>query len=165
MTEICTWENFGGHVGDHHVGDLGWRLRCHRYAKDFILSLLKLRTSYQITTKLYSHIFLVMFSTRIDLDEFGWIFWQMFFHVFGQKQKSNTSKGCWAKCVTSIFHITHDFDLGILGSNFEIAVPKELEGLTWNERVCESCAMWAPLCNLGLWPQPQFDIDLLDFQV
>ena len=41
------------------------------------------------------------------------------------KQKGNTSNGCWANCMVSTFHLTHDLDLGFSRSNFEIAVSQE----------------------------------------
>ena len=41
---------------------------------------------------------------------------------------------CWTHVVTFNVHLTHDFDLGFSGSNFENAVSEECVGrLTWNE--------------------------------
>ena len=49
--------------------------------------------------------------------------------AIGVKQKRNTLNGCWAYCVKSTFHFTHDIDLGFFSrSKVELAISQEREG-------------------------------------
>ena len=51
------------------------------------------------------------------------------------KQKESKLIRNWAYCMVLPFDHTHDFDLVVLRSVFEIALFEEWEGLsTWNER-------------------------------
>ena len=59
-------------------------------------------------------------------------------HTFGMvgpiymTWKGSASNGCWATCVTLIFDLTHDLDLGFSRSNFEIAISMECNGHSMN---------------------------------
>ena len=51
------------------------------------------------------------------------------------KRKGGASVGYWVYYVTLTFDLTHDLDLVVLRSKFEIALFEEWGGwLTWNER-------------------------------
>ena len=54
--------------------------------------------------------------------------------VLNVKWEGNKLIGYWADCMTLPFHHTHDLDLGVSTSEFEIALSQEWDSrLTWNE--------------------------------
>ena len=128
----------------------------------------QVRTSYPITTKLRSHMPLVMLLTWLNfggilLEKFYWLFFFKILDVFyrGQplywpylrndwsnwlKTTRSTLTGYWANCVTTIFDLISDLDLRFSRVNFEIALSQEWEGwFIWKEK---------DVCDLGLWPHP-----------
>ena len=95
----------------------------------------KVRTTQPSTTKLCGYILLVMLITWLDFER---IMLETLFCQIGPidvKQKGCASVGYWVNYVTSTFDPTHDLDLVVLRSTFEIAFFAEWEGwLTWNIR-------------------------------
>ena len=113
----------------------------------------KVKTTQPITAKLSSDIPLVMIITWLDfwgnlletfiLPNFGCVFSRSntLGHISGVigpinvKRKGGASVGYWANYVTLTFDLTHDIDLVVSRSNFEIALFEEWVGwLRWNKR-------------------------------
>ena len=116
----------------------------------------KVKTTQPITAKLSSDIPLVMIITWLDFwgnllkllfcqiffENFGCVFWSNTLgHISGMigpinvKRKGGASVGYWANYVTLTFDLTHDIDLVVSRSNFEIALFEEWVGwLRWNKR-------------------------------
>ena len=101
----------------------------------------KVKTTQPITAKLSSDIPLVMIITW--LENFGCVFSRSntLRHISGMigpinvKRKGGASVGYWANYVTLTFDLTHDIDLVVSRSNFEIALFEELvDWLRWNKR-------------------------------
>ena len=71
----------------------------------------------------------------------GWANWH--------ETKNNTFNGCWANCVTSTFHLTHDLDLGFSRTNFEIAISQEWRA-HWHGMNGMDSTMWPWAMTLTL---------------
>ena len=69
------------------------------------------------------------------------------------KRKGGASVGYWANYVTLTFDLTHDIDLVVSRSNFEIALFEEWVGwLRWNKRdVSRSFMTMTVTCGLPWW--------------
>ena len=139
----------------------------------------KVRTTQPITTKLDSYISLVMLSTWLDfggilletlfLSNFLWKFWMCFFkvkHSIGHisrmvgpndvKRKGGALVGYWVNYVTFTFDLTHDLDLVVSRSKFEIDLFEEWGGgwgcvIDMDRKGCESiihdhdCDLWVTM--------------------
>ena len=134
----------------------------------------KVKTTHPITTKRSSYIPRVMLITWLDfvgilletlfLPNFLWKFWMCFFqvkHSIGQisgmvgpidvKRKGCASVEYWVNYVTLTFDLTHDLDLVVSRSKFEIALFEEWGvSLTWNERDVSRSFMTMTV-SYGMW--------------
>ena len=135
----------------------------------------KVRTTQPITTKLCSYIPLVMLITWLDLNgilletlflsNFLLKFLMCFFkvkHTIGHisrmvgsidvKRKGGASVRSWVNYVTLTFDPTHDLDLVVSRSKFEIALWGGGGWLPWNERgVSRSFMTMIVTCGYPWW--------------
>ena len=130
----------------------------------------KVRTTHPITTKLGSDIPLVVPITWLDfrgvlletlffLQNFLWKFWMCFFkvkhsigHISGivgtiDVKRKGAPVGYWVNYVTLTFDLTHDLDLVVSRSKFEIAL-FEKWGADWHG----TKGMWVD--HSWPWPWP-----------
>ena len=119
-----------------------------------------MRTTKPITTKLGSNISLVMLITWLDFHDFGgillenlylpnFLYWTYLRNgcPIDVKRKGGALVGYWVNHVTLTFDLTHDLDLVVSRSKFEIALFEEW-GADWHG----TKGMWVDHSWPWLWP-------------